>query len=111
MTATVSSRPGTYFSTITVSPKVQELSSSDGRLLSSTTIVTPTLDPSFIGLMTKGLSITLPDLKSARVAISWGAQGIPTDLNSRFAMGLSMARAEAITPEWVYFRPRHSSTP
>ena len=62
---------------------------------------TPTLEPSLIGLTTHGRSIQRPASISSREAMVPSTMGMPTLSNTRLAATLSIARAEARTPEWV----------
>ena len=62
---------------------------------------TPTLEPSLIGLTTKGRAIGSPRAMSARPITRLSASGRFAAAKTSFAVGLSIAIAEASTPECV----------
>ena len=99
MMPTVSSRPGMYSSTSASSPKDQ--SSDQSRLSPSATTRTPMVEPSATGLTMKGRGSGSPSAKSSRRTTRPRGVRMPACSTARFVAGLSMAIAEARTPECV----------
>ena len=74
-------------------------------------MATSMLEPSLQGFTTKGRGSGSPAHSASRVATFPSATGTPAAANRRLATGLSIASAEARTPEWVHGRSSNAHSP